>query len=122
MPEEEELIYTIPLGTYKPRTKRAESAIRDIKKYISRRLKSENVWVDPKLNELVWSRAIKHAPKKLRVKAVKFEDGLVEVSLPEVEKEEKAEEEKEEKGEEELEEEKEEEEKTQGKEARRKIT
>ncbi|MDI6855264.1 MAG: 50S ribosomal protein L31e [Candidatus Thermoplasmatota archaeon] len=83
---EEEVIYTIPLGTYKPRTKRAESAIRDIRDFISRKLKSNNIWIDTHLNELIWARGCKRMPKKVRVKAVKFEDGLVEVSLPEIEK------------------------------------
>lgn len=88
---EEEIICTIPLGTYKPRTKRAEAAIRDIKNFISRKLKSDNVWIDTHLNELIWARGGKKAPKKIRIKAIKFEDGLVEVSLPEIEKEEKTE-------------------------------
>jgi large subunit ribosomal protein L31e len=83
---EEEVIYTIHLAPHKPRTKRAESAVRDIKEFISRKLKSDNIWVDTHLNELIWARSGKNAPKKIRVKAIKFEDGLVEVSLPEIEK------------------------------------
>jgi hypothetical protein len=42
-----------------------------------------DVWVDYKLNELIWSRGIENPPRKVRVKAIRFEDGLIEVSLPE---------------------------------------
>jgi large subunit ribosomal protein L31e len=85
---EEEKIYIISLATYKPRTKRAEAAIKAIKKFIARKFKSENIWIDTHLNELIWSRSIKKVPKKIKVRAIKFEDGLVEVSLPEEKKKE----------------------------------
>jgi len=45
--------------------------------------KPEDVWIDQKLNEHVWEHGMQHPPAKIRVKTVKFEDGLVEVSLPE---------------------------------------
>jgi large subunit ribosomal protein L31e len=49
-----------------------------------RHMKAEekNVWIDTKVNEAIWSRSIQKPPSKIMVKAVKFEDGLVEVSLP----------------------------------------
>ena len=86
MPEEEERIFTIPLRNVKtiPRTKRAPVAIRTIKSYICRHMKSDEdkVWIDNDINQEVWSRGIQKPPSKIRVKAIKFEDGLVEVSLP----------------------------------------
>jgi large subunit ribosomal protein L31e len=84
---EEEQIYNIPLLTTKaaPRSKRAEKAIVEIKDYVARHMKTkpEDIWMDQKVNEVIWSRSIQKPPSKVRVKAVKFEDGLVEVSLPE---------------------------------------
>ncbi len=47
--------------------------------------RSENVWIDPRLNEHIWTRGIQHIPSKVRVKAIRFEDGLIEVDLLEAE-------------------------------------
>jgi ribosomal protein L31E len=38
------------------------------------------------VNEALWARGMQHPPQKLKVKLVKFEDKVVEVSLPETEK------------------------------------
>lgn len=85
--EEEEKIYTVPLRTGRSglRTERTRTAIKHIKEYVARHMKGdvENVWVDPRLNEAIWSKGIKHPPHKVRVKVLKFEDDLIEVSLPE---------------------------------------
>jgi large subunit ribosomal protein L31e len=43
----------------------------------------EDIWIDARVNEAVWARGIQKPPNKIRVKVIKFEDGLVEVSLPE---------------------------------------
>jgi len=97
MVEEIERVYTIPLKVTKqiPRTKRAPRAIKEIKEFIKKHMAEElpeeegekseqkDVWVDYKLNELIWSRGIENPPSKVRVKAIRFEDGLIEVSLPE---------------------------------------
>ena len=84
---EEERIYTIPLRLEKsvPRTSRAPHAIKTIRKYVSRHMKVEadEIWMDPELSERIWQRGIQKPPSKIKVKAIKFEDGLVEVSLPE---------------------------------------
>ena len=97
MVEELERIYTIPLTVTKqvPRTKRAPRAIKEIKEFVRKHMmektsvKSDDdavvkdVWVDYRLNELIWSRGIESPPSKVRVKVIRFEDGLIEVSLPE---------------------------------------
>ena len=97
MVEELERVYTIPLTVTKriPRTKRAPRAIKEIKEFVRKHMmekttqKSEDeeekkdVWVDYRLNELIWSRGTENPPSKVRVKAIRFEDGLIEVSLPE---------------------------------------
>jgi len=97
MVEEIERVYTIPLKISRqvPRTKRAPRAIKEIKEFIRKhmaeeltedeeeKLEKKDVWVDYRLNELIWSRGIEGPPRKVRVKAIRFEDGLIEVSLPE---------------------------------------
>jgi large subunit ribosomal protein L31e len=87
MAEEEEHVFTIPLRVTKsvPRTKRSPRAIKAIKDYIVKHMKveEENVWVDPEVNEAIWKRGIQNPPKKLRVRALKLEEGEVEISLPE---------------------------------------
>jgi len=99
MVEELERVYTIPLTVTKivPKTSRAPRAIKEIKEFVKRHMSEEtsaddkekeapkDVWVDHKLNELIWSRGIERPPAKIRVKAIRFEDGLIEVSLPEEE-------------------------------------
>lgn len=94
---EEEKIYTIPLRTSAPKTKKASNAVKTIRKYITRHMKPDKVWMDTDLNECIWTRGIQKPPARVRVKAVKFEDGLVEVSLPGLEEKEKTEEKEEKK-------------------------
>lgn len=85
--EEDIQIFTIPLNKAKgvPRSKRAKRAITEIKDYIKRHLKAaeEDIWIDHRLNEKVWSRGIQNPPSKIKVRTIEFEDGLIEVSLPE---------------------------------------
>jgi len=94
MVEELERVFTIPLTVTKqvPRTKRAPRAIKEIKDYVRQHMTDKgadeeelkkDVWIDYRLNELIWSRGIESPPSKVRVKAIRFEDGLIEVSLPE---------------------------------------
>lgn len=87
MAEEEEQIFTIPLRVTKsvPRTKRSPRAIKAIKDYVKKhmRVDEDDVWIDPEVNEAIWKRGIQKPPKKIRVKALKLEEGEVEVSLPE---------------------------------------
>lgn len=87
MADEFERIMIIPLRATKnaPRTKRANRAIKEVREYIVRHMKieSENVWMDSTLNEKIWENGIRNPPSKIAVKAIKFDDGLVEVTLAE---------------------------------------
>ena len=87
MADENERIITIPLRATKmaTRTRRAKRAIKEIRDNIARHMKvdAEKVWIDTGLNEKIWERGIQNPPSRVTVKAVKFEDGLVEVSLSE---------------------------------------
>ncbi|UCE73764.1 MAG: 50S ribosomal protein L31e [Methanomassiliicoccales archaeon] len=82
--EEEEHIFTVPLSKCKnlPRTKRARVAMSTVRSYIASHMKvpEKDVWVDASVNDSIWSRGISKPPSRIRVKAIKFEDGLVEVS------------------------------------------
>jgi large subunit ribosomal protein L31e len=84
---DEQQIFTIPLMVTKaaPRSKKAEKAVAEVREYVAKHMKTkpEDIWMDQAVNEAIWSRSIQKPPSKVRVKAVKFEDGLVEVSLPE---------------------------------------
>jgi len=75
----EERIYTIPFDSVMraTRKKRANKAVRVVKKFISRHMHSDNVKISSALNEQIWSRGIQKPPKKLRVKALKYEDSVV---------------------------------------------
>ena len=88
MAEEIERIYIIPLKktSYKS-SKAAPVAVKRIKTYLMRHMKvdQENIWIDDSLNNTLWSKGKYNMPSKIRVKAVKFDDGVVEVYVPEME-------------------------------------
>src|SRR5688572_1914962 len=80
-----ERIYTIPLRKTKDlvRSRRADLAIRDVKRFLSRHMKSETIWLDSSVNEALWSKGKFTIPSRIRVRATRFNDGVVEVTLPE---------------------------------------
>ncbi len=86
--EELERVMTIPLRKVMdvPRTKRAPIAIKHVRKFVAKHMKTplEMVWLDNHINEAIWARGIQKPPNKIRVKAIKFEDGLVEVTLTDI--------------------------------------
>lgn len=87
MADEIERIMVIPLRAAKqaPRTRRAKRAIKEVREIVMRHMKvdAEHVWIDASVNEKIWENGIRNPPSKITVKAVKFDDGLVEVSLAE---------------------------------------
>lgn len=88
--EELEREYTVPLRASKhlpPKTERAKHAVLTIRRFMARHMKGDlkDIWIDPRLNEYLWERSIENVPSKVRVKAIRFEDGLVEVDLAEAE-------------------------------------
>ena len=89
MAEEIERIYVIPLRKkigFKS-SKAAPTAVKRVRKYLTRHMKVEekNIWIDDSLNTALWRYGKYKMPSKIRVKAVKFEDGVVEAYLPELE-------------------------------------
>jgi len=87
MAEELERIYTIPLkkAGFKS-SKAAPTAVKRIKEYLSKHMKVEKdkIWMDDSLNNMIWSMGRYKMPSKIRVKAVKFDDGVVETFIPEI--------------------------------------
>jgi len=88
--KELESIYVIPLQKIKHYTsasRLAPRAIKEIKRFLVRHMKVEenDIWIDNSVNENIWSRSKYKIPNRVRVRAIKFDDGVVEVSLPELE-------------------------------------
>jgi large subunit ribosomal protein L31e len=80
-----ERVYVIPLRDVKrvPRTIRSPKAIRIVREFMQRHMKSEEIVIDPAVNEKIWERGIQKVPPKIKVKATKEEDGSVLVTLVE---------------------------------------
>ncbi|MGZ7070174.1 MAG: 50S ribosomal protein L31e [Methanobacterium sp.] len=78
-----ERVYVIPLRKVKnvPRTIRSPRAVRYVKEFIERHMKTDVVIINASVNEKIWERGIQKIPPKIKVKAVKDEDGSVEVTL-----------------------------------------
>lgn len=86
--KEIERIYVIPLRKAKigRASLAAPRAVKQVRIYLTKHMKvnSDNVWIDDSLNRELWSRGKFKTPSKIRVRAVKFEDGVVEVTVPEL--------------------------------------
>ena len=82
---QKEQVYVIPLRDVKrvPFYKRANAAIKDIRNYLEHPLKSDDVKLDKSINEAVWARGSQKPPRRIRVRAMKFEDGQVQAELAE---------------------------------------
>ena len=101
----QERLYTIPLRKLHKvsRSRRAPVAMRIVEDFITRHMKPERdgeilrkasearkgsgeekqLFIDPPVNQYIWSRGIEKPPSKVRVRALKFEDGSVIVHLAE---------------------------------------
>ena len=76
----EEKIYTIPLRhvwVVTPRGRRAPRAVRDVRNYVARHMKADEVAVSDKINSELWRRSINKPPRKVTVRAVKDKEGKV---------------------------------------------
>ncbi len=82
---EEEHIYTIPLRATKraPRWRRSKRAVAEIRAYLARHLSAEPdmVKLDSSINEHIWKRGSSNPPSRILVRAMKFEDGVVEAEI-----------------------------------------
>jgi len=60
-----------------PREKRTPRAVRFLRDYISRHMKTDEVAISEEANSMLWQRGISKPPRKIRVRAVKDKDGRV---------------------------------------------
>jgi len=76
-------VYTINLGRawLTPQHKRTDRVINMIREFAEKHMKSDEIKLEQDLNRQVWSRGKTNPPRKVRVKMVKDEDGIVTVSL-----------------------------------------
>lgn len=86
--KEIERIYVIPLRRAKVgrSSLAAPRAVKEVRSFLTKHMKvdSDDVWIDDSLNRELWSRGKFKIPSKIRVRAVKFEDGVVEATIPEL--------------------------------------
>lgn len=80
-----EQIYIIPLRAvqHTPRWERGKRAMKAIRDFLARHMKSEDIKLDQNINEAVWERGSHKPPSRIRVRAMKFEDGQVQAELAE---------------------------------------
>lgn len=81
----EERVYVVPFRDVKkaPKDKRSNKAIKILREFIIKHMKSETVLINQEVNEKIWNRGIENPPNKLKVKAIKDREGVVEVVLAE---------------------------------------
>ncbi len=79
----EERLMVVPLARarYAVRWRRAEKAIRLLREHVARHMKAKEVKLSQEVNEAIWSRGAQKPPRRLAVKAVKDEEGVVWVHL-----------------------------------------
>lgn len=77
-------VHTIPLrkAWLAPPHRRAVRAMHMIRDYAKKHMKSEDVKIDAKVSELVWSKGIEHIPRRITVRLSKDEEERVTVALP----------------------------------------
>lgn len=75
MPEER--IYTIPLrNAFKTeRVRRSKKAIKIVREFLQKHMKTESVKIGKSINEFIWSRGAKKPPRRIRIHTIK-EDGI----------------------------------------------
>lgn len=76
----EEKTYTIPIGKLgytTDRGHRAPRAVRDVRKYVSRHMRSDEVSISNEINSSIWAAGINKPPRKIVVRAVKDKEGRV---------------------------------------------
>jgi large subunit ribosomal protein L31e len=76
----EEKIYTIPIGRLgyaTDRGHRSPKAVRDVRAYVARHMRADEVSISNEINQAIWGRGINKPPRKITVRAVKDKEGKV---------------------------------------------
>lgn len=82
-----ERVYNVPLRKEymkAPNWKRTPKAVKALKQFISKHMKSENVIIGRYANQLLWKNGIKNPPHHIKVNAVKDDKGKVMVEIVEL--------------------------------------
>ena len=87
MSQDVERVYTVNLGKVllSPDNQRAKRAVNMIKEFARHHMKIQQVKLEEDVSHLLWSRGIKHPPRKIRVRMTKTDEGYVLVSKYEAE-------------------------------------
>jgi len=81
---QEERIYVVPLAKdymKAPNWNRTKRAVKSLRKFVTRHMKPEALYVSQEVNERLWENGIKNPPRKIRVRVTKSVEGLVRVYL-----------------------------------------
>ena len=75
----EERIYTIPFRRVwaTPRGKRTPRALRMLRDFVKRHMKTEKVEISNEVNQQLWARGITKPPRQIKVRLVKDKEGRV---------------------------------------------
>ena len=76
-PNESELVVPLRKAWSITRFKRAPRAMQIIKDHVIQHLKvqeDEEVWIDPSVNEHIWSRGIENPPRKVRLHVIRHDE------------------------------------------------
>ena len=76
----EEKIYTIPIGRLgyaTDRGHRSPKAVKDVRAYVARHMRADEVSISNEINQAIWGRGINKPPRKITVRAVKDKEGKV---------------------------------------------
>lgn len=82
-----ERTYNVPLRREfqkAPNWRRTKKAVKALREFISKHMKSDNVLIGRYANELLWKHGIKNPPHHVKVNAVKDDKGTVKVELVEL--------------------------------------
>ncbi len=82
-----ERVYNVPLRKEFQKVaswRRTEKAVKALREFIAKHMKSENVIIGRYVNLLLWKHGIKNPPHHVKVNAVKDEKGRVSVELTEL--------------------------------------
>jgi len=79
-----ERTYTVPLRKgylNSPLWRRTERAVTEMKKFLKRHMKSENVKIGKELNDKLWMHGIRNPPHHVKITVTKDEKGVVRAEL-----------------------------------------
>ena len=82
-----ERVYNVPLRREylkAPNWRRTPKALKALREFIAKHMKSENVLIGKHANEYIWGKGIRNPPHHIKVKALKDDKGTVKVELVEL--------------------------------------